>query len=242
MLQIIRCELKKLRRLKILSVGFISIILSHMISIIQLTAMSQGQILFPNLLDANIWNNVTIILPFTLTLIGGYIINIEHTEDTQKNIIVVPIQWSKVIEAKMIIIFIYSLILALFNSILLICTGFILQCSDMNMNSIMEAIIYFVVMQICTYIGVLPIILFFSKTRGKYIWGTLFSMLLGVMGVFISNGKLVNWHPITTGFSIISYRMGNDLYLNKVYSSVAIIIYIMLSAIIYMFYYKRNED
>ncbi len=242
MLQIIRSELKKLKRLKILSIGIISIVLSHIISIIQLTARSQEKVHFSNLLDMNIWNNVTIILPFTLTLIGGYIINKEQIEDTQKNILVVPIKWSRVIGAKMIIIFIYSLFLALFNSILLICTGFILRCSDINMNSIMEAIIYLVIMQICTYIGVLPIILFFSKTRGKYIWGTLFSMLLGVMGVFISNGKLVNWHPITTGFSIISYRMGNDLYLNKVYSSVAIIIYIMLSAIIYIFYYKRNED
>ncbi|WP_313133971.1 ABC transporter permease [Anaerocolumna sp.] len=241
MLQIIRSELKKLKRLKILSIGIISIVLSHIISIIQLTAMSQGKILFPALLDMNIWNNVTIILPFTLTLIGGYIINKEHIEDTQKNIIVVPIKWSKVIEAKMITIFIYSLILALLNSIILICTGFFLQCSDININSIIEAITSLVIMQVCIYIGVLPIILFFSKSKGKYIWGTLFSMMVGIVGVFISNGKLVNWHPITTGFSIISYRMGNDLYLNKAYSSVAIIIYIMLSCIIYMFYYKRNE-
>ncbi len=94
------------------------------------------------------------------------------------------------------------------------------------MNSIIETITSLVIMQICTYIGVMPIVL---KTKGKYVWGTLFSMLLGVMGVFISNDKLVNWHPITNGFSIISYRMGNDLYLNKMYSFVAIITYIMLS-------------
>jgi|BioPla2DNA2_1021312.scaffolds.fasta_scaffold01250_17 hypothetical protein len=36
MLQIIRSELKKLKRLKILSIGIISIVLSHIISIIQL--------------------------------------------------------------------------------------------------------------------------------------------------------------------------------------------------------------
>lgn len=242
MFQIIRSELKKLKRLKILSIGIISIVLSHIISIIQLTAMSQGKILFPNLLDANIWNNVTIILPFTLTLIGGYVINKEHIEDTQKNIIVVSIQWSKVIEAKMITIFMYSLILALLNSIILICTGFILQCSDININSIIEAITSLVIMQVCIYIGVLPIILFFSKTKGKYIWGTLFSMLMGVIGVFISNGKLVNWHPITTGFSIISYRMVDELNLSKVHSFVAIIIYVTLSRVIYIFYYKRNEN
>lgn len=242
MFQIIRCELKKLKRLKILSVGIISIVLSHVISIMQQTARSQGKIFFSNLLDMNIWNNVTIILPFTLTLIGGYIINKEQIEDTQKNILVVPIKWSRVIEAKMITMLIYSLFLALLNIIILICTGFILQCSGINRNTIIEAITSLVIMQVCTYIGVLPIILFFSKSRGKYIWGTLFSMIVGVIGVFISNGKLVNWHPITTGFSIISYRMGNDLYLNKVYSFVAIIIYIMLSGIIYIFYYKRNED
>ncbi|WP_097015108.1 ABC transporter permease [Anaerocolumna aminovalerica] len=242
MFQIIRCELKKLKRLKILSVGIISIVLSHVISIMQQTAKSQDKIFFSNLLDMNIWNNVTIILPFTLTLIGGYIINKEQIEDTQKNILVVPIKWSRVIGAKMITMLIYSLFLALLNIIILICTSFILQCSGINRNTIIEAITSLVIMQVCTYIGVLPIILFFSKSRGKYIWGTLFSMIVGVIGVFISNGKLVNWHPITTGFSIISYRMGNDLYLNKVYSFVAIIIYIMLSGIIYIFYYKRNED
>jgi hypothetical protein len=189
-----------------------------------------------------IWNNVTIILPFSLTLIGGYLINREYAADTIKNFLVIPICWSKVMKAKICVMLIGSLFLGFLNGIGVILTGLFLKCAEFNIQSIINVFKSLEIMYFCMYIGILPIILFFSRAIGKYIWGAILSMIIGVVGIFVANGNLVNIHPITAGFSIISYSMIPDGKLNIVISSLSLILYSLLSYIIYLFGYKKKAN
>lgn len=77
------------------------------------------------------------------------------------------------------------------------------------------------------------------KIKRKIYMGATFSLVLGVSGVFVANGKVVNWHPITTCFSIVHCSVVNTFILSVPYSCFAIIVYLILSAFIYTAVYKK---
>ena len=241
MIGIILIEFKKQKRLKILLVGIISIVISQIITNVQVSNISQMSPDFAKLLDMCLWNDATIMLPFTFALIGGYLINREYTEGTMKNILTVPIGWAETVKAKIVVEFIFVFCLVIFNTITLLFSGIMLGENGVNLLSTIHAFISILIVHFCLYIGVLPLILFFSKSPGGYIWGPLFSMIMGVMSIFIANGKLVNYSPIMTGFSFISNSLVQRRQWGEVKSAIVIMLLLLLSYGIYSKYYKERR-
>jgi len=60
----------------------------------QFLSGAMGQ-LYPAVTEQVIQQNMTMIFPMTITLIIGYIINREIRDDTLKNLITVPVKYSK---------------------------------------------------------------------------------------------------------------------------------------------------
>lgn len=238
MRELIIAEFQKIRRMKMTYIAYIGVLFGIIISSVQLRTQI-NKVTFEQLANMTVYNNVVLILPFSLTLISGYIIDREYVQNTQKNLLIIPIYWSNIIKAKIVVMFSLSLWIGWFSSALLILTGLILNCSQITITIILKAVISNFVSHICVLIGTLPIILWFSKSRGKYIWGATFSLVLGVSGVFVANGKVVNWHPITTCFSIVHCSAVNTSILSVPYSCLAIIVYLLLSAFIYTAVYKK---
>ena len=75
---LIKAEVKKIKRLKITSVGYISILLSALITYIQAFAMQDGAITFLNFTDMYLYNNAVLFFPFMIALLGGYMIDREY--------------------------------------------------------------------------------------------------------------------------------------------------------------------
>lgn len=73
------------------------------------------------------------------------------------------------------------------------------------------------------------------------LWGATLSLLLGVSGVFVANGRAVNWHPITYCFSFIQCDSIYTTVLKIPFSCLAIVLYLLLSVIIYVFMYRKQE-
>ena len=94
MLSIVLTEFQKIKRYHILLIGIIGMTLSPVLGVItQNVAIEEAK--NPNfnisaLVDSTIWNNATIFMLIIFTLIGGYLINREYTDDTLKNILTVP--------------------------------------------------------------------------------------------------------------------------------------------------------
>ena len=92
MLSIVLTELQKIKRYHILLIGIIGMALSPILGLItQNVAIEEAK--NPNfdlgaLVDSTIWNNATVFMPIIFTLIGGYLINREYTDDTLKNVLV----------------------------------------------------------------------------------------------------------------------------------------------------------
>ena len=101
---LIQAERKKLRRQRMIWVGYLSIVFSFIVTIAQQIQLNSSSIVWRNMVDMFIYNNAVLFLPFSVSLIGGYIIDREYSQDTLKNQLVIPIQWRDMIKAKMIVL------------------------------------------------------------------------------------------------------------------------------------------
>lgn len=238
---LIKAELKKMKRLKITYVGYISILLSSLITYIQVFTMSGGTITFLNFTDMYLYNNALLFFPFMYALLGGSIIDREYALDTRKNLLVIPVKWHHMIKAKIFVLILLVVYFSFLSAVLAGIVGFVLECPDFTIFMFLKKGLSFFILGISICIGILPIILWFSRMRGKYIWGSIMSALLGITGVFVVNEKMVNWHPITYSFSIISLKFTDSLEYGVVMSFTAFIIYILVSFQMYWLIYWRKE-
>ena len=127
---LIKAEVKKIKRLKITSVGYISILLSALITYIQAFAMQDGAITFLNFTDMYLYNNAVLFFPFMIALLGGYMIDREYILDTRKNLLVIPLEWCHMVKAKIFVLMFLAVYFSfLAASVSGIC-GLILKCSD----------------------------------------------------------------------------------------------------------------
>ena len=91
-------ELYKLKRNSILVLTFSIIIVLGGISIIQ--GKASGKVSFNSLYELLIWNGFSLFIPMLSTLFTGYLINLEFTNDTYKNYMIVPIRMKEIIYIK----------------------------------------------------------------------------------------------------------------------------------------------
>lgn len=93
MYRIIKTELWKLKRYHIIWAGILLMLLSVGITLFSSTALDGTVWTFPFLVEQVIKNNTTTIFPMCITLIAGYIIAREKTDDTLKSIMTVPVSY-----------------------------------------------------------------------------------------------------------------------------------------------------
>ena len=73
------------------------------------------------------YNNAMLFLPFTLSLIGGYMIDQEYARDTLKNLLVIPVRWQDAANAKVAALFLLMVRIAPFEMALLLAAGIMLS-------------------------------------------------------------------------------------------------------------------
>ena len=241
MKRLIRAEFKKLKRQKVVFVGYLSILFSFIITFAQQMRIKAGAPEWEGFAEMFFYNNAMLFLPFTVSLIGGYMIDQEYTRDTLKNLLVIPVRWQDAIKAKVAVLFLLMIRVALFEMVLLLSAGIMLRnCPAVFMMAgvCMKALAY----NICITLSILPVILWFGKNGGKYIWGSILSMLVGVSGVFVVNGRAAYWHPVTVCFSFLSDIYGDKSVIGYMKSGVAIFLYGLLCMLVYWIRYCRENN
>ena len=222
MILLIKAELKKIKRMRITYVGYISILLSAVITSIQTFTMSDGTVTFADFTDMYLYNNALLFYPFTIALIGGYIINREYVLDSLKNLLVIPVRWCDIVKAKVFILILLAVNFSLVSAILSGIICLVLKSPDLTVFLFFRTIFCFLIL-------------------GISICGSILAALLGVTSVFVVNGKLVNWHPVTYCFTFVSSRLTVTAKYGIIMSCMAFIIYALLSFLIYLLIYKRRK-
>ena len=108
---IVKGEFMKLKRYFIVWIGVSLMLLNVLLTLFTSLAEDGMKWDFQFLCEQVIKNFVTMIFPMCITLITGYIISREYTDDTLKNIITIPVSFQKILAGKLIISGILSVFL-----------------------------------------------------------------------------------------------------------------------------------
>ena len=115
-----------------------------------------------------IWNHFSLFLPFTFTLLVGYCINREYADSTLKNILTVPILFSKLTISKIVMGFLLVICRMFLSFAVTLVISVLLRCSDITIPLCWENLRSLFIVSSCCYIAVLPIIVFFTRKPDNF--------------------------------------------------------------------------
>lgn len=210
MFSLILTEFQKLKRYSIILIGIMGVACSPVISIVMQNIMTDDakgvlNYAFPDLLNSTIWNNMTIFFPMILALIGGYMINREYTDDTLKNILTIPLSFSKLMIGKLTALGILSVFLGLFNAFAMMIVGIIFCRENMTFSIAFIGTLQICAMALFTCIGEMPLIVYCGRKRDAFRDGAVVAFLLGYISIYFKNPLIRNIYPLSAGLSIVGF-------------------------------------
>lgn len=210
MLQLVTCELRKLKKSNLLWIiiagAFFSAFVTFIQYIMALSIEEQGSN-FEEFYMAAIWNNFCISFPFVITIMGGMIFNQEYSSGTLKSIITIPISIKRLYLAKIISISILVVALSVVNYLFVIAGANLLHLQGIGGFHVLKAFLQILGIAIFIYIAVLPLIIWgFRKINGYYPM-TIAAFMFGFFGMFLLPRGVGDFYPITAGLRIVKYAV-----------------------------------
>lgn len=229
MIRIIKTEFIKLKKFSILWIGVAAMLACVLLTGFMATASDGTEYNLMIFGSEVIWNGFSLIFPSTIALISGYIVERERTDDTLKNLSVIPISFRKLLTGKMIVtalICVYlSIIEFAFTFFVVLLSGF----SGCSFGNAIRILFQMVAINLCVFIAVLPIVLIACQKAGAFINGVVFAFFYGFIGIFAAGHGLTNIYPITAGLGLINYQSDEVLEFNKLVSLVVLVCMLLIS-------------
>ena len=201
MVRIVKTEFYKLKRYHILWAGVALMLLSVLLTLFTSMANDGSVWDFAYLTEQVIKNNMSMIFPMCISLIAGYMISREQTDDTLKNILTVPISFKKLLTGKLIVCGVLSIIFGL------ICSLFTIIAELIEIPLALKAALQITAVNFFLYLAVLPIIALTCRRAGSFLVGVIIAFVYGYGGMFAAgNMTLANLYPITASLGMVGYR------------------------------------
>lgn len=236
MIDIITTEFEKIKRYNILWIGIVATLFSALLAVFQLMS-SQGSdpLTYEHYANGVIWNNLSLAFPFTIAIIGGYLINREYTDQTLKNILTVPISLRKLLIGKLITLGGITILLSFFSFLCTLVLGFVFCHINITGVIVIKSLIQFIIVNLCCYIAVLPIIVYFGYKQNSFLMGTGIAFVYGFCGVFVAGRKLTDFYPITVGLGLSGYTGDTGAIYHPLIGVVTLAIILILTTILLTF-------
>ncbi|WP_195269020.1 ABC transporter permease [Eubacterium sp. 1001713B170207_170306_E7] len=207
MLKLIKTEILKLKRYSIVWVALAAMVCGPLLSWFTVSMDTSGVYNFSDFSDNVIWTNFDAVNPLVFTLLAGYIIAREWTDDTLKNILTIPVPFNRLLTAKLLVVAALAAISGIGSFLATVLFAQISGLEGFTAGLAVQSLAQMVVMNLCVYIAVLPIIVFTSKRPGSFVAGVGFAFFYGVCGGLVAGHGLGNIYPLTAGFAFIQYRI-----------------------------------
>lgn len=209
MVTIIKTEFVKLKRYFIIWIG-VSLMLLTVLLTLFTTMADDGMVWdFQLLFEQVVKNFVTMIFPMCITLISGYMISREYTDDTLKNIETLPISFQKLLAGKLIVSAVLSLFLGAVCFAFTVIANFIMGYDGFAVLPAITGLVQMTLLGFFLYLTMLPIIVLTSRQKGCFLVGVIVAFVYGFIGMF-ANGALQSIYPVTAALGIINYRAGAE--------------------------------
>lgn len=150
--------------------------------------------------------NFSYIMPFTITLIGGFIIDREYTDDTLKALFCVPVSWRKVIAAKLVVAWLAAIAFGAFSFLCSVALSLAwVHPADCTVAALLRGAGQVIGLNALQFLALAPIIALFARWRGKFFVGVLVAFCYGFVGIFVAGQNLADVYPPSAAFGIIGY-------------------------------------
>ena len=209
MLAIIKTEFSKIKRYHILLIGIVGMFCSPLLQLFSQAVMTEEakrpNFDFAALVEMTIWGNAQIFMPVMFTLIGGYLINREYTDDTLKNILTVPVSFRRFMAGKLTAIGLLAVILGVYSLGVTLIVAICANLSDINVPVLFRGLMQMIGLSVCIYIVVLPIITICSRKPGRFMGGAVIAFIFGYCVLFFKQGLLRDIYPFSAALTMIGF-------------------------------------
>lgn len=223
-------EFIKLKRYNILWIGVVAVFFSAMLAVFQ-SGNGGRSIIFENFYNNIIWNNFSLVFPFMVVLIGGFIINREYTDRTLKTVLTVPVSFRKMLTGKLIAIGLITILFAVLSFVCTLLLGFVFQIKEMSIPLIVKSLYQIVGIGVCNYIAVLPIIAFFCRKQNGFFAGVGLAFVYGFCGIFVAGRGLTDFYPVTAGLGIWGYTGQGTVSYNAAIGGLTLLVMLIVTAV-----------
>lgn len=146
------------------------------------------------------------VLPAVIALLGSYMICREEQEDTIKSLRLIPVNEVSLTAAKMMLTFVFSIILYLLLFAITLLVEAIIHYSDLSAEMVLGFLKAYVLDGLGIFLAISPIIAFVSRMRKGYWLALLFAEIYSFAGLFMSMSNFLKaFYPITAVFTISGY-------------------------------------
>lgn len=154
---------------------------------------------------AQVWATMFVI-PAVIALLGSYMICREEDDDTIKSLRLIPINESKLTVAKMIVTFIFSILIYLLLFVITFLTEAILHFSDLSAEMIFSFLKMYLLEGVGVFLAVSPIIAIVPYLKKSYWLSLVLAEIYSFAGLFMSMSNVSKtFYPITAVFGVSGY-------------------------------------
>ncbi len=234
MFRMVRTEIWKLKRYHIIWAGMLLMLLSVLLTIFSTTAADGTFWTFSFFTEQVLKNNITMIFPMCITLLSGYIIAREETDDTLKSIMTVPVSYCSLLLGKLFVCALLSLFLGFVSAVFTILANWIMGFPGICTASVLQTFVQIIFNCLFLYIAVMPVIAGTARLSSGHMIGTVIAFAYGYGGMFAAGDvTLASIYPITASMGLIRYRSYDEaVHWNTSLCVLSIIVVFLVSAVI----------
>jgi len=212
MLLLARIEFAKLKRCNVYYVGMITLLFAPLISVFQQLSLNEPipHFGFYHLVNDTIWNNMSLFLPVTILFLGGYMINREYTEDTLKNMYIVPVTYQALVYGKLAALALMTTLYCAYSAVLTVVISAIFFPEGLSLFSMITGAGKIIIAGLCIYIALMPIMCWCCGGKNRFMAAAVLGFLYGFLGIPIAGHGLQDYYPITAGLTLIHYNAGTN--------------------------------
>lgn len=148
------------------------------------------------------------VLPAVISLLGSYMICREEEDDTMKSLRLIPVDEGKLVAAKMMIAFVFSVLLYLLLFSITFLTEALLHFSDLSVELVLSCMKEYLLDGIGVFLAISPIIAVVPCMKKSYWLALVFTELYSIAGLFAGmSSRLLYLYPIDAIFNLSGYHI-----------------------------------
>ena len=148
------------------------------------------------------------VLPAVIALLGSYLICREEQEGTMKSLRLIPVDEAKLTIAKMMITFLFSILLYLLLFTVTFLTEAVLHFSDLSAALVMGSLKEYFLDGVGVFLAVSPIIALVSRMKKGYWLALVYTEIYSFAGLLAGMSNILkNYYPIMAVFNLSGYHI-----------------------------------